>query len=177
MVRTRRLGFLADTHGLFEGDLPDMDYLFLLGDHTRGDVARILEVFPKERIFYVPGNHDTDIDRFGLNNIHGRLVTVNGVRVFGMGYSHRYKKGTGQFTQKEAIDFLRHAPKCDILATHDTWYSGGDPAHCGLKAIRRYAILHRLPLHIHGHLHTEYEKVHLNGTREISLGMNKIMVY
>ena len=156
------------------GDLP-FDYLEYLV--SRLDVP----------LLYVPGNHDPNLvppdptwmplraeisasppGPAGCENIDGRVVEVNGLRIAGLGGSIRYKEGPHQYTQAQAtwralrlevrirLKRVRAGRKLDILVTHAPPFGlaeAKDSAHVGfvaaLRLIQRFSPL----LALHGHVH------------------------
>ena len=153
------------------GDLP-FDYLENLV--SRANVPLV----------YVPGNHDPDLRPLippapplpppplpgppGCDDADGRIIDAAGLRIAGLGGSHRYKLGPNQYTQREmrfrALGLelrlkLRRAlggRGLDVLITHAPPLACGDledPAHVGFAAF--HGLLERLKprLMIHGHVH------------------------
>jgi Icc-related predicted phosphoesterase len=154
------------------GDLP-FDYLEYLV--SRLDVP----------LLYVPGNHDPSLKvpdltwplgsqlapipgPAGCDNIDGKVVEVQGLRIAGLGGSLRYKAGPNQYSQGQIgrralkLEFrirlkrVRHGRKLDILVTHAPPYGvaeAQDAAHVGfvgfLRLIRNFQPL----LAVHGHVH------------------------
>ncbi len=152
---------------LSAGDLP-FEYLENLV--TRAGVPLI----------YVPGNHDPDVTfrrntygpvvveepipgPQGCDNVDGKIFTVNGLRIAGLGGSLRYREGPNQYTQLhmrwrslglELRSRLRGRP--DILLTHAPPRGvgdGEDPPHHGFEAFNRLIRVLKPKLLIHGHLH------------------------
>jgi len=160
------------------GDLP-FDYLELL-------VTTI-----SKPLVYVPGNHDPDLKprrpasttiNFlaysslenpgpeGCINIDGRIADIAGLRVAGLGGSHRYRAGPNQYSQKEMGRRCRRLLlKCklrnrlrrrdslvDLLVTHAPPRGVGDdddPCHQGFDALHRM-VDHASPKYlVHGHIH------------------------
>jgi uncharacterized protein len=119
-------------------------------------------------LLYVRGNHD---GRSGSpsppgENIHGRVVTVGGLRIVGFEGSNWYNGEGVQYTERQmwwrvqatrpaiwrarGVDLIvTHAPPCGI---HDA----PDVCHTGFKAFR--ALLHALrpSYFVHGHTHLDY---------------------
>ena len=177
-----KLLIITDTHnGLKEDELkdvlyehPDYDMCLLLGDHSDGDIRTVLEHIPKEKIYALLGNHDNNyIDNFGLNNLNGEIINVNGVKILGIEGSFKYKKvDFPSFTQEESVRFLVNKEQVDILASHDGPFDDnrtGDPSHQGLFGITYYLFKNKVKYNIHGHLHEEFDKTLANGTIEKSL--------
>ena len=109
------------------------------------------------------GNHDGDyIKEYNLNNLNGKVVMINSVKILGIQGSFRYKNSNfPSFSQKESIEFLKEKEKVDILFSHDAPFgiSGiNDVAHQGLFGINYYLYKNQVPICIHGHVHTPYIK-------------------
>jgi predicted phosphodiesterase len=136
-------------------------------------------------LVYVPGNHDRDLShgdstwaplrtegpprgpRGGIN-ADGRIVDAAGLRIAGLGGSHRYRDGPNQYSQ---VDMRRRAfglearsrvkralggRSVDILLTHAPpagLGDGADQAHRGFEAFRRLQKSTRARLLVHGHIH------------------------
>lgn len=137
------------------GDLPQRYLEFLV---TMANVP----------LLYVHGNHD---DRYiaqppeGCDCIDGRVVTVNGLRIMGLGGSMRYKEGSFQYTELQMR--LRIARmwwqtlkgKVDLVVTHAPIQGigdGEDLAHCGFACFRKILDQLRPMYWIHGHQHLNY---------------------
>ena len=102
--------FITDTHNSLKYDskllemlnnIKDYDYCILLGDHSAYDLIEILKVIPIEKICGVLGNHDS-IDKYseyGINNLNGKVIEINNVRIAGISGSFKYKN-TEVFTDK-----------------------------------------------------------------------------
>jgi uncharacterized protein len=157
------------------GDLP-FDYL--------EDVVTVANV----PLLYVPGNHDPELGRSGAAlgsilfgvpgvavesrdgtsagpqgcvNIDGRVQTVGGLRVGGLGGSVRYREGPNQYTQREmrrrAGRLARRARRgLDLLVTHAPPLDLGDeedPPHRGFEAFHGLVARTRPRVLVHGHIH------------------------
>lgn len=105
----------------------------------------------------------------GCDNVDGRILEVQGLRVAGLGGSLRYKDGPNQYTQAQMrwralnLEFrarVKRVPpghrRIDILITHAPPFGGGpaeDAAHVGFVAFHRIVQgLHPVLL-VHGHVH------------------------
>ena len=172
---------ISDTHNtLNEEDFKrfislnnNYDICLLLGDFGYRDLPIILNYIPKDKIYALLGNHDSNyIKEYGLNDLNGNIVTIKGIKILGIQGSFRYKPSNfPSFSQKESIEFLNNKEVVDILVSHDTGFnsaSSNDSAHQGLFGITYYLYKNRVPYHIHGHIHNPYQKNLLNGTKEIS---------
>ncbi|MGV9673141.1 MULTISPECIES: metallophosphoesterase family protein [unclassified Gordonia (in: high G+C Gram-positive bacteria)] len=151
------------------GDLP-FDYLELLSDLCDAPCV------------YVPGNHDRDLRGYrrsrsgwtraglpsadpgpvGAINADGRVVTVAGVRICGLGGSVRYNGGPNQYTETQqrlrCLSLRARRPRLrpDILLTHSPARGAGDADD---RPHRGFACYHPLVEHlrpkilVHGHIH------------------------
>lgn len=179
-----RMILISDTHGSlneeefssFVQKHPNYDVCLLIGDHSGTDVHKVLEYIPKEKIYALLGNHDYNyIKEYELNNLHGEIVEISGVKILGFEGSYKYKPGNyPSFTQKESLELLNNKEKVDVLVCHDNVFNSamsGNPSHQGLFGITYYIYKNRIPYFIHGHIHEAYQKELLNGTKEISTYM------
>jgi len=172
------------------GDLP-FDYLEYLV--TRANVP----------LLYVPGNHDPNVKppdttwtplhaelpvpgAQGCENLDGRVVDVNGVRIAGLGGSLRYKEGPNQYTQAQmlrravslelwiSLKRVRRGRKLDILVTHAPPFGvaeAKDETHQGFKAFNRLIKKFHPLLLVHGHVHPygrTLPELRLEGTRIVN---------
>lgn len=117
------------------------------------------------------GNHDYDyLSDYDIQNINGKVIQINGINLLGMQGNFKYKQvDFPSFTQDESIHFFEYKPSVDILLTHDKRFDpdkvNRDPAHQGLIGITNYIYKNKIPIHIHGHIHEDFEKMMLNGTK------------
>ena len=172
-----RILVVTDGHGcLAESDIPpyrDIDVCLLLGDLSIRDIAIVKEKIGNIPVYGVLGNHDGFelYDRFGIENIHGKVVEIDGVRIAGMQGAFRYKDTNFPFyTDDESVEIAEEMDGADILISHDypkDFHKNTDWAHSGLQGITHYCEKHRVPLNIHGHFHNNLSGVLENGTRTI----------
>lgn len=182
--------FIADTHNCLNSNSEvlqyiknqlDYNYCILLGDHSGNDLAEILKVVPHDKICGILGNHDSwqKYEQYEINNINGKVLNINGVRIAGIGGSYKYKNSIeyALYTHEESIELADKLEDADILVTHDKPFTEDkhNPAHDGLKGITKYIYKNHIPLHIHGHLHEENEQILKNGTKSICLYMAKLI--
>ncbi len=187
-VNKRHLGLklvlISDTHGyLTFGDrrletfldkVGEFDLCLILGDLDRGDLDRIVDCIPRERICCVPGNHDIKgiYKEYGIRNLEGRVIKYKGVKIAGIGGSFRYKEADfPSHTQYESIRLADSMKAADILITHDISFNpqGARNGHEGLVGITKYICENRVQWHFHGHIHNPYTAEYPNGTRERSV--------
>ena len=129
-----------------------------------------LTCFTSAPIVYVPGNHD---DRYakeppeGCLCADGKVVSVKGVRILGLGGSIRYRPdGVHMYTEKEMASRigslrrqLRAAGGFDILLTHAPIRGFGDQedfAHRGFECFGPLLDAWRPAVMVHGHVHKAY---------------------
>lgn len=182
--------FIADTHNCLKNDNEvlnyikeqnNYDYCILLGDHSASDLEEILKIIPLNKICGVLGNHDSweKYNNYGIDNINGNIININGVKIAGIGGSFKYKNTEDYvlYTHEESIEIANKMEEADILVTHDKAFTedNHNPTHDGLKGITEYIYKNHIALHIHGHLHEENEQILKNGTKSICLYMAKII--
>ena len=137
------------------GDLP-ADYLEALANRFQVP------------LLYVRGNHD---GRRGDSlppgeNIHGRVVTVCGLRILGFEGSNWYNGEGVQYTERQmwwrvqaARPAVWRARGVDIVVTHAPplgIHDGQDVCHTGFKAFRALVDTLRPRYFVHGHTHLDY---------------------
>ena len=97
----REIFFCGDPHGAFDHILQAArehrpKAMVILGDlQPPAPLHEVLaDILPYVDVWWIPGNHDTDNDVFydrlwrselAGHNLHGRVATVNGVRIAGLG--------------------------------------------------------------------------------------------
>ena len=182
MVQTapakRRIMLLADyVHPFvyrsgFPQGVPDVDLVLAAGD-LPGYYLEYLATKLPVPVLYVPGNHENEyinegdgrIPARGVTNIHGKVVTVAGLKIAGWGGVPRYRAdGEGQygpFQAKMGLGMLafRARKGVDILLTHAPPtgpHAGQDYAHRGCGCIQKFMDRRHPKLVVHGHIH-EYE--------------------
>ena len=167
---------ITDTHGCLKPeDIPDCDadVCFLLGDIFLHELAIIKEKVTNMPIYGVLGNHDGFelYEMAGIENIHGKVVEVNGVKVAGFQGSFRYKNTYFPFyDDDESVEIADCIERADILISHDSpkhFHVDQDWAHSGLQGITHYCEKLDVPLNIHGHFHENMSGVLENGTRVV----------
>src|SRR4029077_800615 len=136
-------------------------------------------------LVYVPGIHDPNVRPLdttfvaldhrvaipgpeGCDNVDGRVMQVQGLRVAGLGGSLRYKDGPNQYTQAQMrwrslnlelrvrLKRARSGRKLDVFITHAPPFGvspAEDAAHVGFVAFNRIVGNLRPVLLVHGHVH------------------------
>lgn len=166
------------------GRLKEYDLMLSAGD-LKAEYLRFLVTMGRSPLLYVHGNHDTNYHRDapeGCECVEDRLVTVNGLRILGLGGSPRYCAGEHQYTEKQMqrriqkLSFaLRRAGGVDIVLTHApprNLGDGADMAHRGFEAF--YPLLEKWqPAYlVHGHVHMNYNSGHV---REQQWGQTRVI--
>lgn len=184
-----KLLIIADTHGTlnenkfkeFMTNNQEYDACIMLGDHYDKDINIILNYVDKNKLYGILGNHDYNyLENYNIRNINGEVLTINGISILGMEGSFRYKPVKfPSFSQEESITFFQNKIGVDVLISHDTKFDlnkcNRDPAHQGLIGITNYLYEKNVPVHIHGHIHENYDNKLLNDTVEHSVFGYKII--
>lgn len=143
------------------------DIIVTLGDISVQDLRIIKRTADNLGIpaIGVCGNHDEPfvLQSVDIDDLHGKVKTIDGVSFVGIGGSLRYKRSNYMFlTQQQSIDIAKSLPKADVLISHEKPYSGWffdkkaqyakDP-HAGLVGITKYIRQNKPKIHLYGHLH------------------------
>ena len=150
------------------GRLDGIDLILSCGD-LKADYLSFLVTMANVPLLYVHGNHDASYAKFppeGCECVDGKLVTVNGLRILGLGGSMRYNGSAHQYTERQmAWRLMGLWPKlllaggADIVLTHAPARGVGDaddPAHRGFACFRRLLDTFRPGYLVHGHVHMNY---------------------
>lgn len=150
------------------GCLSGYDLMLSCGDLSASYLT-FLVTMGRARLLYVHGNHDTSyVNRppEGCECIEDKLVTVNGLRILGLGGSAMYSGGPYQYTEAQMRRRLRRAGwavRCaggvDIVVTHAPPRGCGDlddPAHRGFEALIPFVEKYKPAYLVHGHIHMNY---------------------
>lgn len=146
----------------------DVDLMISCGD-LKQEYLSFLVTMIKAPLFYVHRNHDTSymtIPPEGCTCIDDTMITFKGIRIVGLGGSHRYRPGDFQYTElqmKWRIFKLR--PKLwlkkgvDILVTHAPVFKlgdGDDLCHKGFECFIPFMDKYKPKYLLHGHQHLNY---------------------
>lgn len=150
------------------GRLKGYDLILSAGD-LKAEYLSFLVTMANRPLLYVRGNHD---DRYavrppeGCDCIEDKLVTVNGIRILGLGGSPFYSGGSNQYTEKQMqrriakLRFQLHrAGGVDIVLTHAPVRGFGDSddyAHRGFDAFLPLLDKYKPKYLVHGHIHMRY---------------------
>lgn len=150
------------------GRLDGYDLILSCGDLS-AQYLSFLVTMGRAPLLYVHGNHDRTYAQRppeGCDCIEDKLVTVNGLRILGLGGSIRYNGGTNQYTEREmARRLMRLWPRIllaggvDVVLTHSPAKGlgdGGDPAHEGFACFLKLLDAFHPRYFIHGHVHMNY---------------------
>ncbi|MGN0982253.1 MAG: metallophosphoesterase [Candidatus Limivicinus sp.] len=150
------------------GRLKGIDLILSAGD-LKASYLSFLVTMANRPLLYVPGNHDGSYAQRppeGCQCIDGKLVTVGGLRILGLGGSALYNGGPHQYTEKQMrrrIQRLRLklalAGGVDIVLTHAPVRGFGDEenvTHRGFEAFLPLLDKYRPRYLVHGHVHQRY---------------------
>ena len=166
------------------GRLKGIDLILSAGD-LKADYLSFLVTMANRPLLYVPGNHDGSYAQRppeGCQCIDGKLVTVAGLRILGLGGSALYNGGPHQYTEKQMrrrIQRLRLklalAGGVDIVLTHAPVRGFGDEdnmTHRGFEAFFPLLDKYRPRYLVHGHIHQRYG---VNRPRSFQYGQTTII--
>ena len=150
------------------GRLSGIDLILSAGD-LKSDYLTFLVTMANRPLYYIHGNHDATYTRRppeGCECIEDRIVTVNGVRILGLGGARIYSGGPHQYTERQMARRIRklrwklfRAGGVDIVLTHAPPAGYGDAediAHRGFEAFLPLLDKYRPAYLIHGHVHKNY---------------------
>ena len=152
--------------------LKEYDLILSCGD-LKASYLTFLVTMARCPLLYVHGNHDgsyADKPPEGCECIDNRLVTVNGLRILGLGGSPFYNGGPHQYTERQMDRrvrklwwTLRRAGGVDIVVTHAPpagWGDGDDYAHRGFETLLPLLDKYKPRYLVHGHVHPNYGTGH-----------------
>ena len=150
------------------GRLKGIDLILSAGD-LKAEYLRFLVTMANRPLLYVHGNHDGGYAQRppeGCQCIDGKLVTVGGLRILGLGGSALYNGGPHQYTEKQMrrrIHRLRLklalTSGVDIVLTHAPVRGFGDEdnmTHRGFEAFLPLLDQYQPRYLVHGHIHQRY---------------------
>ena len=150
------------------GRLADIDIILSAGD-LKPNYLSFLVTMANRPLLYVHGNHDgryASRPPEGCQSVEDRLITVNGLRILGLGGSRMYNGGPHQYTEKQMEKRIRRlrfklwrAGGVDIVLTHAPlrgYGDGEDIAHQGFEAFKPLLEKYKPSYFIHGHVHKRY---------------------
>ena len=150
--------------GRFDG----IDLILSAGD-LKAEYLSFIVTMANRRLLYVHGNHDTRYEQFppeGCDCVDDQLVTVNGLRILGLGGSPLYSGGAFQYTERQMrrriwkLNWkIRRAGGVDIVLTHAPVRGYGDMddiTHRGFEAFLPLLDRWKPKVLVHGHVHLNY---------------------
>ena len=149
--------------------LEGIDLILSCGDLPASFLS-YLTCFTAAPVVYVPGNHDARYQQHppeGCINADGTIVTINGLRILGLGGSMRYKPGPHQYTEEQMqrrirklwLTLLRNRG-FDILITHSPMRGMGDMddlPHRGFACFKPLLDKYQPQLFAFAHVHATYQ--------------------
>ncbi len=150
------------------GKLSGFDLILACGDLSR-DYLEFLVDASQCPVLYVRGNHDDSFESRppeGCVCIEDAIYVYEGVRILGLGGSHRYREGKNMFTEKQmrrrvkrlALKICLHRG-FDILVTHAPARHINDfdsLSHRGFEVFAELIEKYRPKYFVHGHIHKNY---------------------
>ena len=150
------------------GRLKEYDLIISCGD-LKANYLSFIVTMARAPVLYVHGNHDGNFSRQppeGCDCIEDQLVTVNGLRILGLGGSRIYSGGPHQYTDaqmekriRKLRRKIRKAGGVDIVVTHAPARGYGDAddyAHRGFDAFLPLLDKYKPKYMVHGHVHMRY---------------------
>lgn len=150
------------------GRLDGIDLILSCGD-LKSRYLQFLVTMGRAPLLYVHGNHDVTYDRDppeGCDCIEDKLVTVNGIRILGLGGCPVYNGGPHQYSERQMTRRIRRlgwklwrAGGVDIVVTHSPakgYGDGEDYAHRGFEAFLPLLDRYKPRYMVHGHVHLNY---------------------
>lgn len=150
------------------GKLDGFDLILSCGD-LKAEYLEFLVTMAHCPLIYVHGNHDDGYNSNpeGCICAEDNIVEYNGLRILGLGGSHKYRDGDYMFTERQMSNrikklwfTIRKNGGFDILLTHAP--AGGlndldTVAHKGFDCFNTLLEKYEPSYFIHGHIHRNYE--------------------
>ncbi len=165
--------------------LAGIDLILSAGD-LKPEYLSFLVTMANRPLYYIHGNHDAIYQKRppeGCECIDDRIVTVNGIRILGLGGTRMYNKGPYQYTEQQMRRRIRklywkirRAGGIDIVLTHTPPAGYGDAEdlpHRGFEAFLPLLERYQPAYLIHGHVHQSYAAY--NFSREVSCGSTTVL--
>lgn len=153
------------------GRLDGIDLILSCGD-LNSSYLSFLVIMGRAPVLYVHGNHDASYchrSPEGCDCIEDQLVTINGLRILGLGGSAVYSGGPHQYTERQMARrirklrrSIRRAGGVDIVLTHSPARGYGDNddyAHRGFECLLSLIDQYSPKYLIHGHVHMNYRNL------------------
>ena len=150
------------------GKLDEFDLILSCGDLHR-HYLEFLVTMARCPLLYVRGNHDDALNAEppeGCECVEDRLYVYKGLRILGLGGSHRYREGENVYTEEQMCRRIRKLwlplrmhGGFDILLTHAPARHINDfdtMTHRGFECFGDLLDKYRPRYFVHGHIHTNY---------------------
>lgn len=164
------------------GRLDGIDLILSCGDLNSSYLSFLVTV-GRAPVLYVHGNHDAKYVHRppeGCDCIEDQLVTINGLRILGLGGSPLYSGGLHQYTERQMAKRIRklrwklwRSGGVDIVLTHAPASGYGDAedyAHRGFQCLLDLIDRYQPKYMVHGHVHMNYRsapRIHQRGNTTI----------
>ena len=150
------------------GKLSEFDLILACGD-LRREYLEFLATLARCPVVYVRGNHNDsflDSPPEGCICAEDRIVVCGGVRILGLGGSHRYQNGRNMYTEGQMSRRIRKMQfqlwknkGFDILLTHAPARHVNDfdnLSHQGFQCFVGLLDRYQPKYFVHGHIHRNY---------------------
>jgi Icc-related predicted phosphoesterase len=151
------------------GPFADIDVIISCGDLAPEYLSVLVHSF-NAPLYYVCGNHDIRYKSKppgGGLNLHGRLISFEGINIVGFEGSHWYNGGPYQYTEAQMQSIIRRLrPRpwwrggIDVVVTHAPprhIHDAKDPCHRGFECFYRLIKKYQPSYFIHGHIHRTFD--------------------
>ena len=166
------------------GRLKEYDLIISCGD-LKANYLSFLVTMGRAPLLYVHGNHDGSYEMKppeGCDCIEDKIVTVNGLRILGLGGSVRYNRGPHQYSEQEMRRRIRRlrfrlwrSGGVDVVVSHAPVRGYGDQdnyVHRGFEAFVELIEKYKPRYWVHGHVHKSYSA---EMQREVTCGETTII--
>lgn len=150
------------------GKLREFDLIISCGD-LRPKYLEFLVTMARCPLLYVHGNHDERYDEEppeGCICIDDKLYVYQGIRILGLGGSHRYRDGKYMYSERQMkrrihrLQFsIWHHKGFDVLVTHAPARHINDfdsMSHRGFECFCKLLTKYHPRFFLHGHIHKNY---------------------
>lgn len=169
MKKTLRIYALSDIHSPADFYMPEIDpdqfdLVLTLGDIEDATLDYILQMSKRVPCYGVPGNHDSP-HLPGLNNLHGKAISINGIRIAGIGGARKYKDHPHHYTDLQMKMMMKLVPPADLIISHAPPLATStkeDRIHQGFSSFDHYIEKHQPQVWLHGHTGKKFTGSHKN---------------
>ena len=150
------------------GKLDEFDLILACGD-LKASYLEFLATMSHCPVLYVRGNHDDSYKEAppgGCFCIEDQIYEYQGVRILGLGGSHRYRDGLNMYTEKQMRQRIQRLSLqlwkkkgFDILLAHAPAFGINDlnsNSHKGFACFLELLDKYEPKYFIHGHVHMSY---------------------